>query len=173
MTIGPARFRNGHGDNAVLDGFLALADEWIARAADAPALPGSAMPSTRWCTPPTNARSAPQLSSRRAGSAAPISYSHPLRQRAPTTCARASIRDWSIDQLARVALMAASHDGDDVAFAARFDAFCATAEVNELIALCRGLPIYPGANLLEPRAREAVRSGIIRFHGSSAKTSRG
>jgi hypothetical protein len=56
--------------------------------------------------------------------------------------------------------MAASHAGDDVAFALRFDAFCTTAEVNELIALCRGLPIYPAPALLEGRAREAVRSGI-------------
>ena len=43
--------------------------------------------------------------------------------------------DWSIDQLARVALMAASHKGDDAGFAARFDNFCTTAEINELIAL--------------------------------------
>ena len=68
--------------------------------------------------------------------------------------------DWSVDQLARVALMVASHDGDEAAFAARFDSFCTTAEVNELIALCRGLPLYPGAALIEPRAREAVRSGM-------------
>ena len=70
------------------------------------------------------------------------------------------LSDWSIDQLARVALMAASHRGDDASFAARFDSFCTTAEINELIALCRGLPVYPGANLIEPRAREAVRSGM-------------
>jgi hypothetical protein len=68
--------------------------------------------------------------------------------------------DWSIDQLARVALMAASHRGSDSDFAARFDNFCTTAELNELIALCRGLPIYPGPQLIEPRAREAVRSGM-------------
>ena len=70
------------------------------------------------------------------------------------------LSDWSIDQLARVALMAASHRGDDAAFASRFDSFCTTAEINELIALCRGLPIYPPAALIEPRAREAVRSGM-------------
>jgi hypothetical protein len=70
------------------------------------------------------------------------------------------LSDWSIDQLARVALMAASHRGSDSDFAARFDSFCTTAELNELIALCRGLPIYPGAALIEPRAREAVRSGM-------------
>ncbi len=68
--------------------------------------------------------------------------------------------DWSIDQLARVALMAGSHDGNAAAFAARFDGFCTTAEINELIALCRGLPLYPDSALIEPRAREAVRSGM-------------
>ena len=56
--------------------------------------------------------------------------------------------------------MAASHAGDDTAFASRFDGFCATAEINELIALCRGLPVYPNPALIEPRAREAVRSGM-------------
>jgi hypothetical protein len=68
--------------------------------------------------------------------------------------------DWSIDQLARVALMAASHAGNGAAFASRFDGFCATAEINELIALCRGLPVYPDPALIEARAREAVRSGM-------------
>jgi hypothetical protein len=70
------------------------------------------------------------------------------------------LSDWSIDQLARVALMARSHGGNDADFAARFDSFCTTAEINELIALCRGLPLYPNAALIEPRAREAVRSGM-------------
>jgi hypothetical protein len=68
--------------------------------------------------------------------------------------------DWSLDQLARIAFMIASFTGDDKDFAARFDSFCATAELNELIALCRGLPVYPAASLLEPRAREAIRSGM-------------
>jgi len=56
--------------------------------------------------------------------------------------------------------MAGSHVGNDADFAARFDSFCTTAEINELIALCRGLPLYPNAALIEPRAREAVRSGM-------------
>jgi hypothetical protein len=56
--------------------------------------------------------------------------------------------------------MAASYAGHDAAFAAAFDGFCSTAGLNELIALCRGLPVYPAATLLEPRAREAVRSGM-------------
>ena len=69
------------------------------------------------------------------------------------------LNDWSIDQLARAALMAASYrDGDT--FAARFASFCAAAEINELVALYRGLPVYPDAALLEARARDAVRSGM-------------
>jgi hypothetical protein len=68
--------------------------------------------------------------------------------------------NWSVDQLARIAFMVAAYDGDDETFAGRFDTFCATAEINELIALYCGLPVYPAARLLEPRAREAVRSGM-------------
>ena len=60
------------------------------------------------------------------------------------------------DQAARIAFMAASYSRDDVAFAAGFDGFCATAGLNELIALCRGLPVYPAAKLLEPSALEAM-----------------
>jgi hypothetical protein len=68
--------------------------------------------------------------------------------------------DWSVDQAARIAFAVASYVGDEAAFAVWFDSFCATAGLNELIALCRGLPVYPAAALLEPRAREAVRSGM-------------
>ena len=67
--------------------------------------------------------------------------------------------DWRVDQLARIALMLASHR-DDASFAATLERFCAMAEINELIAICRGLPVYPAARLIEPRAREALRSGM-------------
>ena len=108
-----------------------------------------------------SARSALPSVSRRGGSARPISRSRAAElARADALRPGLDLSDWSIDQLARVALMAASHGGDDAAFASRFDSFCATAEINELIALCRGLPVYPNAALIEPRAREAVRSGM-------------
>lgn len=68
--------------------------------------------------------------------------------------------DWSVDQLARIVLMISAYRGDGGEFARLFDTFCETAEINELIALCRGLPLYPASRLLEPRAREAVRSGM-------------
>jgi len=80
--------------------------------------------------------------------------------RAAALCEGFDLTDWSVDQLARVAFMLAGYGGDDAAFAAQFDAFCRSAEINELIALCKGLPLYPGGALLEPRAREAVRSGM-------------
>ncbi len=161
MSIAPARFRNGHGDNAVLDRFLALADEWIARAADAggAAWFRDAIDKVVHAADERALGTAIGLAPRRLGRA-DLALTSAEAARAAALRPGFDPRDWSIDQLARVALMAASHDGDAAAFAARFDAFCATAEVNELIALCRGLPIYPGANLLEPRAREAVRSGI-------------
>jgi hypothetical protein len=161
MSVAPSRFRNGQGANAALDGFLALADEWVARATDAAG--------TAWFRDAID-KVVHAESDRALGTAiglAPRKLGRADLALTPADAARAAAlhpgfdpRDWSVDQLARVALMAAGHDGDDAAFAARFDAFCATAEVNELIALCRGLPVYPGSRLLEPRAREAVRSGV-------------
>ena len=161
MSIAPSRFRNGRGANALLDGFLALADEWIARAADAAGVAWfrDALDKVVHAADDRALGSAIGLAPRKLGRA-------DLALTPADTARAAALRpgfdpgDWSVDQLARVALMTASHDGDDAAFAARLDAFCTTAEVNELIALCRGLPIYPGAALIEPRAREAVRSGM-------------
>ncbi len=67
---------------------------------------------------------------------------------------------WSLDQAARLALLLASHDGDETAFARRIDSLCQTGDVGELIAFYRGLPLYPGQPLLQARAREGVRSGM-------------
>ncbi|MEJ0079157.1 MAG: EboA domain-containing protein [Alphaproteobacteria bacterium] len=161
MANAPHRFRNGRSENAVLDGFLALADEWIARAADA----GGAewfRSATNDIVHAANDRTlgvAIGLAPRRLGKA-DLALTDDDRQRAAALRPGFDPSDWSIDQLARVAFMIASHDGNDVAFAARFDSFCSSAALNELIALCRGLPLYPGAALIEPRAREAVRSGM-------------
>ena len=157
----PSRFRNGHGENAVLDGFLALADEWVARAADTAGLAWfrDALHKVVHADDDRALGTAIGLAPRKLGRA-DLALTPDDAARVAALRPGFDPRDWSIDQLARVALMAASHDGDDAAFAARFDAFCATAEVHELIALCRGLPVYPGARLLEPRAREAVRSGM-------------
>ena len=67
---------------------------------------------------------------------------------------------WSLDQAARLALLLASHDGDEAAFARRIDSLCQTGDVGELVAFYRGLPLYPGQSLLQARAREGVRSGM-------------
>jgi hypothetical protein len=155
-----ARFRNGRGENALLDGFLALADEWVARA--------GSVAGTEWFRGAIDdvvhggdraLGVAIGLAPRRLGKA-DLALTDDDRRRAAALRPGFDPFDWSVDQLARVAFMSASHDGSDAAFAARFDGFCSSAELNELIALCRGLPLYPGAVLLEPRAREAVRSGM-------------
>ena len=161
MSVASRRFRNGRGENALLDGFLALADEWIARATDAAGLAWfrDAIDNVVHASSDRALGVAIGLAHRKLGRA-DLALSSADAARAAALRPGFDPRDWSVDQLARVALMVASHDGDDAAFAARLDGFCATAEVNELIALCRGLPLYPGARLIEPRAREAVRSGI-------------
>jgi hypothetical protein len=161
MANAPHRFRNGRGENALLDGFLALADEWIARAGNA----GGAdwfRSAVRDVVQAANDRAlgaAIGLAPRRLGKT-DLALTANDKARAAALRPGFDPSDWSVDQLARVAFVLASHDGDDAAFAKRFDSFCSSAELNELIALCRGLPLYPGAALVEPRAREAVRSGM-------------
>lgn len=66
---------------------------------------------------------------------------------------------WSIDQAARVRLLlAAAGDGD--AFVRRLDQLCATADVDELVAFYRGLPVYPDPSRHRMRAGEGVRSNM-------------
>jgi hypothetical protein len=148
-------------ETAVLNGFLKLADEWMSRKTDDRGIAwfrGAVHDVTHAAT--ERALSvAIGLAPRRLGKA-DLSLNPAELAQAEALRPGLDPSDWSLDQLARVALMAASHPGDDAAFASRFDSFCATAEINELIALCRGLPVYPNAALIEPRAREAVRSGI-------------
>ena len=145
----------------ILDGFLRLADAWLSQKTDESGIVWF-RGAVRDVAHAANERAlsvAIGLAPRRLGKA-DLSLNAAELARADALRPGLDLCDWSIDQLARVALMAASHTGDDAAFASRFDGFCATAEINELIALCRGLPVYPNAALLEPRAREAVRSGI-------------
>lgn len=146
---------------AVLGGFLELADAWISQRTDDRGVAWFRS-AIRDVTYTSNERAlgvAIGLAPRRLGKA---DLALPVADLARAEALRPGLDlgDWSIDQLARVALMVATHSGDEAAFASRFDSFCATAEINELIALCRGLPVYPNPVLIEPRAREAVRSGM-------------
>jgi hypothetical protein len=145
----------------VLNEFLALADEWISERTDGRGVAWfrGAIKDVANASNDRPLGVAIGLAPRRLGKA---DLSLPMTDlvRAETLRPGLDLSDWSIDQLARVALMATSHRGNDSAFPAQFDSFCMTAEINELIALYRGLPVYPNAMLIEPRAREAVRSGM-------------
>ena len=65
-----------------------------------------------------------------------------------------------VAQAGRLALLIASHDGDEPAFAARMLALCRAGDLNEVIGYFRGLPILPGARALLDVAREGVRSAM-------------
>ena len=152
---------SNEGHTTVLHGFLRLADEWISQKTDDRGIAWfrGALHDVTHAASERALGVAIGLAPRRLGKA---DLALPAAELARADALRPSLdlSDWSVDQLARVALMAATHSGDDAAFASRFDGFCASAEINELIALCRGLPLYPGPALIEPRAREAVRSGM-------------
>ena len=66
---------------------------------------------------------------------------------------------WTIDQAARVRLLLAT-GADGERFVARLDALCATADVDELVAFYRGLPLYPDPPRHRARAAEGVRSNM-------------
>jgi hypothetical protein len=66
---------------------------------------------------------------------------------------------WTIDQAARVRLLLAAA-GDADTFVRRLDQLCATADVDELVAFYRGLPVYPHAPRHRQRAAEGVRSNM-------------
>lgn len=67
---------------------------------------------------------------------------------------------WTIDQAARVLLLLLSPPADADAFVRRLDQLCATADLDELVAFYRGLPVYPHADRHRLRAAEGVRSNM-------------
>jgi len=67
--------------------------------------------------------------------------------------------DWSIDQAARIYLMLSTH-ADGAEFARRLDQLCVTADVGELVAFYRGLPLYPDQPRYALRAAEGVRTNM-------------
>jgi hypothetical protein len=152
---------SGHASMVVCDGFIAMVNEWVSRVTGENAASWFRDTIERIRQEPGGDKLALAigLAPRRLGKAdLSLTWEDAVRATALRPCLDPS--EWSIDQAARIAFMAASYAGDDVAFAAAFDGFCTMAGLSELIALCRGLPVYPAAALLEPRAREAVRSGM-------------
>lgn len=66
---------------------------------------------------------------------------------------------WSVCDAARI-LMLAGLPRAPRPFAQRFSALCSTADLAELVALYRGLPLYPDAAMLEPQVGEGLRSNM-------------
>jgi hypothetical protein len=67
--------------------------------------------------------------------------------------------DWSVDQAARIYLLLVSA-ADGTAFLRRLDQLCNTADVGELVAFYRGLPLYPDQPRYVMRAAEGVRTNM-------------
>lgn len=68
-------------------------------------------------------------------------------------------RDWTVDNAARVLLLlASSTDGAEVR--RRLDKLCSAADIDELVAFYRGLPLYPDPSQHVLRAAEGVRSNM-------------
>jgi hypothetical protein len=65
---------------------------------------------------------------------------------------------WGTDESARVALLLATWNGDETAFAVRVDRLCATGELTEHVACLKGFAVFPAPAPLLSRARAAVRS---------------
>jgi len=66
-------------------------------------------------------------------------------------------RGWSVVDAARVFMISGL---PSTGFAERFGLLCSTADVAELVALYRGLPLYPEPASLEPQVGEGLRSNM-------------
>jgi hypothetical protein len=66
---------------------------------------------------------------------------------------------WTVDQAARIRLLLAAAADSDT-FVRRLDQLCATADVDELVAFYRGLPVYPDPPRHRLRAAEGVRTNM-------------
>jgi len=67
--------------------------------------------------------------------------------------------DWSLDQAARVYLLLVSGT-DGATFLRRLDQLCDTADIGELVAFYRGLPLYPDQPRYVLRAAEGIRTSM-------------
>jgi hypothetical protein len=67
--------------------------------------------------------------------------------------------DWTVDQAARVyLLLVSSPDGAELS--RRLDRLCSAADIGELVAFYRGLPLYPDPPRHALRAAEGLRSNM-------------
>jgi hypothetical protein len=90
---------------------------------------------------------------------APLALNAAALAAARAACPGWDPSSWSVDQAARIRLLLAAA-GDAVAFVRRLDALCATADLEELVAFYRGLPLYPDPPRHRLRAAEGVRSNM-------------
>ena len=67
--------------------------------------------------------------------------------------------NWTVDQAGRILLLLTATSDTDT-FVRRLDQLCATADVDELVAFYRGLPLYPDPPRHRARAAEGVRSNM-------------
>ena len=66
---------------------------------------------------------------------------------------------WTVDQASRVYLLLCSTpDGAEIS--RRLDRLCSTADIDELVAFYRGLPLYPDQARYKLRAAEGIRSNM-------------
>lgn len=76
-------------------------------------------------------------------------------------CPGVDTSGWTISDAGRVYLVLSIYRGDDASFAALVAEFLKTAEISELIAILRSLPVLPAAAHLIPIAAEGVRSAML------------
>lgn len=67
--------------------------------------------------------------------------------------------DWSLDQAARIYLLLVTTTDGEI-FLRRLDQLCNTADVGELVAFYRGLPLYPDQARYVLRAAEGIRTNM-------------
>ena len=68
-------------------------------------------------------------------------------------------RDWTLHEAVRVYILCAS-TSDGAQMSLRLDRLCSAADVGELVAFYRGLPLYPDQPRYTQRAAEGIRSNM-------------
>jgi hypothetical protein len=89
----------------------------------------------------------------------PLALTHAELTAASETRAGWNPGDWTLDQASRLYLLLAS-TSDGTEMSRRVDRLCSAADVSELVALYRGLPLYPDQPLYKLRAAEGIRSNM-------------